>query len=157
MVRGLIRPQRSGLPWWRLPFATEPYRNTAFVALTIPLALLSTVDHGTVQRCVVERLLRRRASLSRGRALAVLPLDAAAVAVVGYCWLGVVLNIGFPLRTLVGLGGDNLRDSWGGPTLVGAWAVHAVGGAVFLFVVPWVLRGFVAAWVRVVGGPSPKR
>lgn len=82
---------------------------------------------------------------SRGRALLhailALPLDAAVFAITVYGWLLVVLNLGFPLRPLVGLSADG-AGSWGGPSVAGAWAVHAVtGGLISLLLMPWVVRG----------------
>jgi hypothetical protein len=53
-------------------------------------------------------------------------------------------------RPLLGMNGE-YRDAWGGPTLAGAWAVHALGGIAFLLLVPWVLRGHVALWRRLMG------
>ena len=34
---------------------------------------------------------------------------------------------------------------------VAAWAVHALGGVAFWLIVPWVLRGYLALWRRIVG------
>jgi hypothetical protein len=74
-------------------------------------------------------------------ALLALPLNAAILAITVYGWLLVVLNLGFPLRPLVGLSADG-AGSWGGPSLVGAWAVHAAtGGLISLLLMPWVVRG----------------
>jgi hypothetical protein len=78
-------------------------------------------------------------------ALLSLPLDLASLALLGYLCLGVLLNLAYPLRpgTL-----DTYQHSWGGPTLAGAWAVHAAGGLVFLLVTPWAVR----ATTRLQGG-----
>ena len=56
-----------------------------------------------------------------------------------------------PLWLIVGLrsvlypviAADDLQDSWGGPTLVGAWAVHLGLGVAILLAV-----SFVLAWWR---------
>ena len=79
-----------------------------------------------------------------------MPLDAVSLAVAGYCWLGVLVNLVYPVRPLLGMSGE-YRDSWGGPTLAGAWAVHAVAGIAFWLLVPWLLRGYVALWHRIAG------
>jgi hypothetical protein len=57
----------------------------------------------------------------------------------GPLWLIVVLRgVLYPL-----IEADDLRDSWGGPTLAGAWAVHfALGVAILL------AASFVLAWWR---------
>jgi hypothetical protein len=66
-------------------------------------------------------------------ALLDLPLALVGGAVSAYLWLVLLLNVGFPVRT--GTSAEELADSWGGPSLAGAWAVHAVGGVlVFLLV-----------------------
>jgi hypothetical protein len=42
-----------------------------------------------------------------------------ALAVTAYGWAIVALNLGYPVRWLIGMGGS-LSDSWGGPTMAGA-------------------------------------
>jgi hypothetical protein len=93
-----------------------------------------------------------------------LAIGLVSWAVLQYLALHVFINVGFPLRNYltvdgrsgVGLGwwglrrashtgsiwASTYRNSWGGPTLVGAWAVHA--GLVLVSNVPlllWALRG----------------
>jgi hypothetical protein len=106
---------------------------------------------GSSQRVLLHRLLDERVGgtaaehrVTRFLVLA-LPLNLGAFVPAAYLWLVLVLNIGYPLR------GDttpqSLRESWGGPTLAGAWALHAVGGAlVFLLVGLPVLAGL--AWLQ---------
>ncbi|MEV4507453.1 hypothetical protein AB0K00_00645 [Dactylosporangium sp. NPDC049525] len=137
--------------WWRLPFTGEPYRSTLFLLLSVPLAIWALVDGGGAQRRVAKVLLAREPAVSRVRGLAAVPLDLVALVVVGYCWTGVLVNVVYPIRPLLGMSGE-YRDSWGGPTLAGAWAVHVLGGLVFWFVVSWMLRGYVALWRRITGG-----
>jgi hypothetical protein len=57
----------------------------------------------------------------------------------------------YPIRPLLGMDGE-YRDAWGGPTLAGAWAVHALGGLAFWLLVPWVLRAYATLWQRITGG-----
>ncbi|GAA2362810.1 hypothetical protein [Dactylosporangium salmoneum] len=136
--------------WWRLPFTGEPYRLTLFLLLSIPLAIWSVADCGAVQRRVAAALLRHEVEESRGRGLLAAPVDAVALVVVGYCWLGVVLNLAYPARPLFGMNGA-YYDSWGGPTLAGAWAVHALGGLGFWLLVAWLLRAYAALWLHLAG------
>jgi hypothetical protein len=138
------------MPWWRLPLSSEPYRYTLFLVVSVPLALWAIVDGGGAQRRVAVRLLRREPRLSRVGGLAAVPVDIVALTVAGYCWVGVVVNVLYPDRYILGMGED-YSNSWGGPTLAGAWAVHAIGGFAFWLIVPWILRGYVAVWRRVVG------
>lgn len=137
--------------WWKLPFAGEPHRCTLFLLLCVPLAIWALVDRGAAQQRVAAVLLARRPASSRVRGLAAVPVDLVALVVAGYCWTGVLLNVVYPIRPLLGMDGE-YRDAWGGPTLAGAWAVHALGGLGFWLLVPWVLRGYVALWRRITGG-----
>jgi hypothetical protein len=131
--------------WWKPSF-----RCSLFLLLSVPLAIWSLADRGVLQRRVAGALLAREPALSRVRGLAGVPVDLLALVVAGYCWTGVLLNLLYPIRPLLGMDGE-YRDAWGGPTLAGAWAVHALGGLAFLLVVPWVLRGYVALWRRIAG------
>jgi hypothetical protein len=136
--------------WWNLSVSGEPYRYTLFLLLSVPLALWSLVDRGAAQHRVASVLLRQKPALSRVRGLAAIPWDAVSLAVAGYCWVGVIVNLAYPARSLFGMS-DDYRDSWGGPTLAGAWAVHALGGIAFLLLVPWLLRGYATLWRRIAG------
>jgi hypothetical protein len=136
--------------WWRLPVSGEPYRYTLFLLASVPLAVWSLFDRGAAQRKVAALLLRHEPAFSRVRGLAAVPLDAVSLVVAGYCWLGVVINVAYPARPLLGMNGE-YRNAWGGPTLAGAWAVHALGGIVFWLLVAWLLRGYAALWRRIVG------
>ncbi|GAB3868276.1 hypothetical protein ACFPIJ_24110 [Dactylosporangium cerinum] len=136
--------------WWKLPFTGEPYRISLFLLLSVPLAVWSLVDRGAAQQRVAGALLSRRPVLSRVRGLAAVPVDLVALVVAGYCWTGVLLNVVYPIRPLLGMNGE-YRDAWGGPSLAGAWAVHALGGLAFWLLVPWILRGYAALWRRIAG------
>jgi len=137
--------------WWKLPFTGEPYRGTLFLLLAVPLALWSLADRGVAQRRAATVLLAAAPAPSRVRGLAAVPVDLVTLVVAGYCWTAVLLNVLYPIRPLLGMDGA-YRDAWGGPTLAGAWAVHALGGLGFWLLVPWVLRGYVALWRWITGG-----
>jgi len=64
--------------------------------------------------------------------------------------LFLLLSVPLAVWPLLGMNGE-YRDAWGGPTLAGAWAVHALGGVAFWLLVPWVLRGYAALWQRIAG------
>ncbi|GAA0385561.1 hypothetical protein GCM10009530_40610 [Microbispora corallina] len=143
----------SCMRWWKLPLSGAPYRHTLFLLLSLPLAVWSLFDHGTAQRRAAALLLAHPTPFSRVRGLAAVPLDAVSLMVVGYCWLGVLVNVVYPVRPLFGMSGE-YRDSWGGPTLAGAWAVHALAGIAFWLLIPWLLRGYVALWRRMAGADN---
>jgi hypothetical protein len=65
--------------------------------------------------------------------LKALLIAAATTALSAYLTLGIVLNVAYPLR------GDVRVTDWGGPTLLGRWAVHAGGGLLFAAVAAWLL------------------
>ena len=45
-------------------------------------------------------------------------------------------------------------DAWGGPTMAGAWAFHALfGGVTFLLLMPWIVKGLTWIQGRLVSGP----
>ena len=133
-----------------LPFSAEPYRSTLFLLISIPLAVWALADGGRAQQGAARKLLKHDVRATRVRGIAAVLLDIAALVVIGYWWLGVVLNVAYPIRPLLGMNGE-YRDAWGGPSLAGAWAVHAAGGLVFWLTVPWLLRGYAALWRRIVG------
>ena len=116
----------------------------ALVALPLGTWCLGLLLAGRTARAASLRLaaLRRWAgsaagSPSRGRwtaySVVSLPVDLAVFAVAAYLWLLLPMNLLYPLRLAVF--DESAEDSWGGPTMAGAWAVHAVGGTlVFLAV-----------------------
>lgn len=120
------------------------------MALPVSLAGLIAVPLGggrrvgRLNRSLAQRLLgtptdaeqatgRRRRLLWHW--LTALPADLLAFAIVAPVW-GVFLTRGvlYPL-----FGADNLEQSWGGPTLAGAWFVHFIQGPPLLLVVTLVL------------------
>jgi hypothetical protein len=169
-------PTAAGrVPWWRAPFSPDTRRRTLYALLAlpvgvacVPLALLGgTATAARLQRGLGRRLLAlpvaappRRAGIgAAAHALLSLPLNLVAFALTGYLWLVVLANLAYPARPWFGLGDGAYQDSWGGPSLAGAWAVHAAGGLLFLFLLPWVVRTLTAAQGRLLhgllGGPYP--
>jgi hypothetical protein len=133
-------------------------RRALYPLVALPLALASLAlllvgrhrAASAVQLGLLRRLLGRRfAPPSVGELVAylllILPGDAVALVVAGYLWLLVPVNLGYPLRP--DTTAESVRDAWGGPTLAGAWAVHAVG-AVLIFVLVGlpILNG--VAWLQ---------
>jgi hypothetical protein len=137
--------------WWRLPFTAEPWRRTVWVLLAPPAALIAVADGGRLQRRLAAALTGRDVRRTRLRGLLALPLDLLTLGITWYGWAIAALNLAYPLRWLIGMGGS-YEDAWGGPTFAGAWAFHAVfGGLTFLFLMPWILRGANRLQLRVLG------
>jgi hypothetical protein len=67
--------------------------------------------------------------------LKALLLAAASFMVTAYLMLGMVLNLGYPLRA------DVAVTDWGGPSLLGRWGVHAAGSMLFAVIAVWLLPG----------------
>jgi Putative sensor len=145
-------------PPWRLPFSADFWRRTAYVLLALPVGIVAAPaallgGHRAAarwQRGLARRLLpaataapadRDGAGRAIAHALLSLPLNLVSAVVVAYVWTLVAMNLAYPLRP--GLG-EGYQDAWGGPTLAGAWAVHAAGGLAFLFAAPWIVRGVTA-------------
>lgn len=122
-------------------------RRTLDILLAVPLALISVADGGRLQRRVLSRPVRA----TRFRGLLGIPFYLPAALITAYSWALIALNIGYPLRWLIGMGGST-ENAWGGPTLIGAWAFHAIfGGVTFLLATPWILRGLTAVQARILG------
>lgn len=157
-AQGLSRSPR--VPWWRLAFSADTWRRIIYLLLAlpvgvaaVPLALLgghrvaAGWQRGLAHRYLPpggERSARHGTAVGAvAHALLSLPLNLASLALVAYCWFGVVVNLAYPLRpgTM-----QSYRQDWGGPTLAGAWAVHAAGGLGFLLVTPWLVRA--ATWLQ---------
>lgn len=151
--------------WWRLPFSADTWRRTLYILLALPVGLVAVPlvlvggyrAAARLQRGLARRYLALRSDEpaprdSAGRVLAhvvlSLPLNLASLALTVYLWSLVPANLAYPLRpgTL-----DSYQSSWGGPSLAGAWAVHAAGGVVFLFVTPWVVKGITSLQGRLTG------
>jgi hypothetical protein len=148
----------------REPFRAETWKRVAYLLLALPVGILCIPlalvggPAGRIQRGLARRLLgldveepERTGPLALAHAVISLPLNLIAVTVTLYFWTIVPLNLGWPLRPALGLGDADPAKDWGGPTFAGAWAVHAIGGGVtFLFLSPWVGRGFTALQARLV-------
>ncbi|AYG85113.1 hypothetical protein DWB77_07329 [Streptomyces hundungensis] len=157
---------RSGRPTGRIaailraPFRALTWRRFAYIVLAlpvgilcIPLALLGG-QAGHIQRALAQRLLgveveapERNGPLTLVHAVISAPLNLVAAISSGLFWFVVAINLGYPLRP-----DNDTSDSWGGPTMAGAWAVHATGGLGFLLVAPWVIKGFTTLQGRLVRG-----
>jgi len=94
------------------------------MATALPAALLALVA-GVGKRGDVGATTRRRAD----------PAPTVALIVTAPFWLLILLRgVLYPA-----VGADNLEQSWGGPTLVGAWVTHLAIGIAALVVVSLVL------------------
>jgi hypothetical protein len=163
-----VRPGAARrFPGWRAvlrePFRAETWRRVAYLFLALPVGLLCLPlallggPVGRVQFWLARRVLgvdpgagpRGRAGLPGVvHAVVGVPLALVSATVVLYGWFIVVLNFGFPLRV-----DNDPAHSWGGPTMAGAWAVHAIaGGVTFLLLTPWLAKGFCALQVRLAAG-----
>jgi hypothetical protein len=129
----------------RYPFTADPWVRTAeilvhpFGALA-SLALVIVRRRGTADRTLLWPTQTSNATATAGRVfvrgLIGVVLGSVAALVVGYAWLIVPVNLGYPLRPDT----DDLSNAWGGPTMAGAWAVHAAGGLLFVWVAALIAR-----------------
>ncbi|MEV0096677.1 hypothetical protein [Streptomyces sp. NPDC050738] len=143
----------------REPFRAQTWRRLAYIVLALPGGLLCVPlalvggPAGRIQRALARRLLGvqvdappRTGPLALAHAVISTPLNLIAATVTCYFWTVVVINIGYPLRP-----DSDPSGAWGGPTMAGAWALHAAGGGVgFLLLTPWVMKGFAALQTRLV-------
>jgi Putative sensor len=146
--------------WWRLPFTADTWRRILYVLLALPVGLVAVplaLLGGWRAAARLQRGLARRYLALRGpepaphdtagrviaHAVLSLPVNLVSAVVMAYGLTLVAMNLAHPLRP--GLG-DGYQDAWGGPTLAGAWAVHAAAGMVFLFATPWIVKGI--TWLQ---------
>jgi hypothetical protein len=81
-----------------------------------------------------------------------LPLNYLIAIIVAGGWFVTVINLAYPVRWLIGMGGST-ADAWGGPSFAGAWAFHAVfGGLTLLFVMTWLVSGLTRLQTRLLSG-----
>jgi hypothetical protein len=126
-------------------------RGAVHGLVALPLGLLALVAHGRFG-AVRLRALRALAGarLDEPRSwlrfsVVTLPLDALAFVVLGYFWLLLPMNLLYPLR--LAIYDETNEGSWGGPSMAGAWAVHAAG-ALAIFVVLGLPLAAGIAWLQ---------
>ncbi|MEH0842493.1 hypothetical protein V6U81_08910 [Micromonospora sp. CPCC 205711] len=130
---------------WRAAYGAQGRRAFGFSLRAVPLALRQAARAAGTGRL---RVL--------ARALLTLPIALASTVLTATLAFLVLINVlAYPFRSLLGLPGPTdggYQDSWGGPTLAGAWAVHA--GLVLTLVVPvvaWAVRGLTSLQHRLTG------
>jgi hypothetical protein len=102
--------------------------NTLVVATALPAVIMAGIATATHRVELAARLRQRAVGVS-----------VVSLVLTGPLWLIITWRgVLYPLT-----GADDLQDSWGGPTLVGAWAAHLGLGVAILLAV-----AFVLAWWR---------
>jgi hypothetical protein len=102
--------------------------NTLVVATALPAVIVAGIASAANRVGLAARLRQRASRVSAIVFILTVPL-----------WLIVVLRgVLYPV-----VGAGDLEDSWGGPTLAGAWAAHLGLGVAILLAV-----SFVLAWWR---------
>jgi hypothetical protein len=128
---------------WGTPLNADTRRRTLYALLALPVAVASTLrgqrpekrSSSPAEQRLAQRLLRSNVVLRRR--LLTLPVNVVAFALS-------VMILGNTARNLtygIWYGPSDYHEAWGGPTLAGAWAVHAAGGLLFLYVGLWIIRG----------------
>ncbi|MGB2570432.1 hypothetical protein ACPFP2_18570 [Micromonospora citrea] len=137
-------PGRLGAPW-RRAYGPESRRAFRFSLLAVPRALGAAV-----------RAVRGGRPGNLVTALVALPVALASSALTAVLAFLVLINVlAYPWREQLLLPGPTdggYADSWGGPTLAGAWATHA--GLILALVVPvvaWAVQGLTAVQRRLTG------
>ncbi|WP_157740374.1 hypothetical protein [Micromonospora auratinigra] len=137
---------------WLTAYDAESRRRLVRSVTAVPRALAA----------VPAALRRPHRVRAVGRALLALPVAVAGSALTGTLAFLLLINVlGYPFRPWLGLGhgGRDIwtgyADSWGGPTLAGAWLTHAAG--LLLLVVPpvvWAVRGLTTLQRRLTDEPA---
>lgn len=136
--------------------AAADLRTAARAFLALPAGLAAAVLV-LVGRPVLAARLRGGAGWTGGRVLGRtvlgLPLDLVGFVVVGFALFNSVRNFAYPLWYY----DTDYHQAWGGPTMAGVWAVHAVGWSLCLVLllrwpVRWLAKGQRALDRRVSGG-----
>jgi len=125
-----------------LPFlAGSSWRCIGRALLSVPLTVAALVRRGR----------------PTWRRVAAVPLSLVATAVAGYVLAGLALNLAYPARydsfpdnlTRLTESDPDLSTAWGGPTMAGAWAFHAlVGLLIFGIGGIWLVRGLMNLQAR---------
>jgi hypothetical protein len=149
--RPRVQPRLRGL--WAETFGAPMWRSLAYGVLSLPAGIASLLlalvgahrAAGRLQRGLADRWLRRPLTppQNRDRWSRVL-LQALLASTLGVvCWLLVALAGPNTVRNVLLYpitDGHEVARAWGGPTLAGAWAVHAALGLLLLPVELWLLR-----------------
>jgi hypothetical protein len=128
------------------------YNTYAIVALPVNLLGLICAPFAAaafayrIQRVASLRLLGvqvNRGGTSRGRdsrvplryRLASLPFDLVSFALLAPSWaIFIARGVLYPI-----FGADHLEQSWGGPSLIGAWLAHFIQGPPLLLIITFIL------------------
>jgi hypothetical protein len=149
---------------WAEMFGAPMWRSLVYGLLSLPAGIASLLlalagahqAAARLQRGLADRWLRcalpRPPSGSRwGRVVT----QALLTSMLGVgCWLLVALAGPNTVRNVLLYpitDGDEVARAWGGPTLAGAWAVHAALALLLLPVELWLLRGLTGLQGRLAG------
>jgi hypothetical protein len=145
----------------RTTFGAASWRRVGYAAVSAPVGVAALVltlagqqgRAGRLQQRVARALLggpgpaRPRPAGTLAYALLSIPLGVVGL------WLAFALVPNTIRNLLYGfVVGDGYRDAWGGPTLAGAWAVHAVLALALVPVGLWLVRGLTALQRRLADG-----
>ncbi|MEJ3746295.1 hypothetical protein WEI85_23765 [Actinomycetes bacterium KLBMP 9797] len=144
--------------FWRRPFTVRTLRRLAYALLSpfaaVLLFLPMLAGGGASAERARARLLgapvprpaRWRWPRVAGYAVVNLPLGVLVGFFFGYLCLLMLYWLTYP----VVFWGDDLSQNWGGPTWLGAAALHFAPFPVMLFVAPWLLKHITAVQAALV-------
>jgi hypothetical protein len=147
------RHRRRRRSLWAETFGAPMWRSAAYGVLSLPAGIASLLlalvgahrAAARLQRGLADRWLRRSLTPPQNRdrwgRVVLQALLASTLGVV--CWLLVALAGPNTVRNVLLYpitDGHEVARAWGGPTLAGAWAVHAALGLLLLPVELWLLR-----------------
>lgn len=145
MNRGPNSATVGGMSWFRvlLRYAAYALRAAPLAARRIPTRLRAP------RRMLGESVLPRKFSAPRSVSHSVLSGGVGLLTwfLAFLAGLAAFRGVCFPL-----VAASNLENSWGGPTLAGAWAVHAALGVGLLPVWLSILAGLGAFQLRLIRG-----
>ncbi|WP_344140531.1 hypothetical protein [Luedemannella flava] len=127
-------------------YVAQTYGRAAWRRLAAALVAVPSAVRAAVRRPV--------------RGVLALPVAVVATGLTLVLGFLVLINVlAYPFRPYLGLGdkdgsiwASTYGDSWGGPTLVGAWAVHALGVLLLVFpLLVWAVRGLLRVQERLTG------